>query len=285
MATVAEGEELRAALPDARVLVMSPLGADEETRAREARLEVALSAPPVPEGLDVHFKVDTGMGRWGMSLEDALALPRDRLVGVMSHLATADESDETFAREQIAAVRRGQRSRSRGSRPTSRTAPEPCASPRRASTPFAAASRSTGSRLSATIRRATGSSRCCPGGATSPSRGRSRRARAPGYGRRFVAEAPTRIGIVPVGYADGFRRGLTGTEVLVGEERRRVVGTISMDSFAVELGDEPVGTPVTLIGDGILAEEHARVLGTINYEITCGIARDPRRAVRRVVDG
>ena len=43
-----------------------------------------------------------------------------------------------------------------------------------------------------------------------------------------------------------------------------------MDSFAVELGDEPVGTEVTLIGDGVLAEEHARVLGTINYEITCG---------------
>ena len=106
-----------------------------------------------------------------------------------------------------------------------------------------------------------------------------------GYGRRFVADAPTRIGIVPVGYADGFRRGLTGTEVLVGEGRRRVVGTISMDSFAVELGDEPAGTPVTLIGDGVRAEEHARVLGTINYEITCGIARDPRRAVRRVVDG
>jgi alanine racemase len=42
---------------------------------------------------------------------------------------------------------------------------------------------------------------------------------------------------------------------------------------------------VTLIGDRLLAEEHARVLGTINYEITCGIARDPRRAVRRVVDG
>jgi alanine racemase len=105
-----------------------------------------------------------------------------------------------------------------------------------------------------------------------------------GYGRRFVAEAPTRIGIVPVGYADGFRRGLTGTEVLVGGTRRRVVGTISMDSFAVELGDEPEGAPVTIIGDGVLAEEHARVLGTINYEITCGIGSRPR-FTRRVVDG
>ena len=101
-----------------------------------------------------------------------------------------------------------------------------------------------------------------------------------GYGRRFVAERSTRIGLVPVGYADGFRRGLTGTEVLVGGTRRPVVGTISMDSFAVELEDEPEGAPVTLIGDGILAEDHARVLGTINYEITTGITSAAERAER-----
>ena len=284
VATVAEGEELRAALPDARVLVMSPLGEDEETRAREARLEVALSGPPVPEGLDVHFKVDTGMGRWGMSLVDALALPRDRLVGVMSHLATADESDETFAREQIL--------RFDEVRHAFPGIPAHLAN-------SAGALRFADARLDA-VRCGIAVYGLSPFGDDPARHGlepvlswRSHvaltRALAPGessgYGRRFVAEAPSRIGIVPVGYADGFRRGLTGTEVLVGEEPRRVVGTISMDSLAVELGDEPVGMPVTLIGDGILAEEHARVLGTINYEITCGIARDPRRAVRRVVDG
>ena len=102
VATVAEGEELRAAFPDGRVLVMSPLDAGEEGRAREARLQVALSEPSVPEGLQVHFKVDTGMGRWGMSVADALTLPRERLVGLMGHLATADEEDESFARAQIA---------------------------------------------------------------------------------------------------------------------------------------------------------------------------------------
>ena len=106
-----------------------------------------------------------------------------------------------------------------------------------------------------------------------------------GYGRRFVAEQPTRVGIVPVGYADGFRRGLTGTEILVAGTRRRVVGTVSMDSFAVELGDEETGAPVTLVGDGLLAEEHARVLGTINYELVCGIGTSPTRAERRLVGG
>jgi alanine racemase len=106
-----------------------------------------------------------------------------------------------------------------------------------------------------------------------------------GYGRRFVAEQATWLGIVPVGYADGFRRDLTGTEVWVGGEPRRVVGTVSMDAFAVELErEEPVGTEVTILGGGVLAEDHARVAGTINYELVCGINSDPRRSTRTVVD-
>src|SRR6185312_1002332 len=89
-----------------------------------------------------------------------------------------------------------------------------------------------------------------------------------GYGRRFVAREETWIGIVPVGYADGFRRDLTGTRVRVGGELRSVVGTISMDALAVELEREmPVGTPVVLLGRGVAVEEHARVAGTIAYEL------------------
>jgi alanine racemase len=58
-----------------------------------------------------------------------------------------------------------------------------------------------------------------------------------------------------------------------------------MDSFAVELGDEPEGAPVTLVGDGLVVEEHARHAGTINYELTTGLVSDSRRAERRFVDG
>jgi alanine racemase len=106
-----------------------------------------------------------------------------------------------------------------------------------------------------------------------------------GYGRRFVAERPTWIGIVPVGYADGFRRDLTGTEVRVAGEPRRVVGTISMDAFAVELDRElPVGTPVTLLGHGVQAEAHARVAGTIAYELVAGISRVPERTRCALID-
>ena len=106
-----------------------------------------------------------------------------------------------------------------------------------------------------------------------------------GYGRRWIAKRPTWIGIVPVGYADGFRRDLTGTEVRVSGAPRRVIGVVSMDAFALELEhEEPVGAPVTILGQGVLAEAHARVAETINYELTSRINSDPRRARRVIVD-
>jgi alanine racemase len=65
-----------------------------------------------------------------------------------------------------------------------------------------------------------------------------------------------------------------------------VVGTVSMDAFAVELDRElPVGAPVVLLGHGVLAEAHARIAGTIGYELVTGIRSDPARARRVVVDG
>src|SRR5919106_149227 len=107
-----------------------------------------------------------------------------------------------------------------------------------------------------------------------------------GYGRRFVAERPTWVGIVPVGYADGFRRDMTGTEIVVEGERRRVVGTISMDALAVELDRSlPAGSPVTLVGDGVRIEEHARVADTIGYEIATGLNTRSKRARRICQDG
>ncbi len=104
-----------------------------------------------------------------------------------------------------------------------------------------------------------------------------------GYGRRFVATDETWVGIVPVGYADGFRRDMSGTEILVGGVRAAVVGTVSMDALAVRL---PVqverGAPVTLVGDGVTLEQHAAVADTIGYELACGIRVAHGRAERRV---
>ena len=284
VATAREGEDLREAFPSTRILVMSPLAAGEEDAARDARLELALSNPDAPEGLDVHLKVDTGMGRWGMTLAEALTAPRRQVVGVMSHLATADEPDESFAGEQIGRFQEvraafpgvtAHLANSAGTLrfPEARFDAVRCGVALYGLSPFGDDPAGHGLEPALTWRSYIAQARgLAPGEST-------------GYGRLFVAEQRARIGIVPVGYADGFRRGLTGTQVLVGKTRRPVVGTISMDSLAVELGDEPEGTEVTLIGDEILAEEHARVLRTINYEITCGLNRDRTRAEWRIVDG
>jgi alanine racemase len=284
VATAPEGAGLREAFPAARVLVMSPLAPGEDALVREAGLEVCLSTPEAPDGVALHVKVDTGMGRWGMSVDEALELPRERVVGLMSHLATADEPDERFAREQIERFRAAAAlfpevpahlANSAGTLrfPEARFDAVRCGIALYGLSPFGDDPAPHGLEPVLSWRTYVAVAKELePGEST-------------GYGRRFVAQRPTRIGIVPVGYADGWRRGLTGTEVLVGETRRPVLGTISMDSFAVGLGDEPVGTPVTLLGNGVLAEEHARRLGTINYEITTALESDPRRTERRVLGG
>ena len=281
VATVAEGLELRAEFSLARILVMGPTSSSREiAEAREARLELAWWDEELPDGVRVHLKLDTGMGRWGLS--ELLALGPE-VVGLMTHLATAD-SDPAFAEQQVERFR---------------AATEPYDELMRHVANSAAALRLPSARFDA--------ARCgialyglSPFGEDPAADGlepalswrsylsqvkRLEAGESTGYGRAFVAEAPTWIGVVPVGYADGFRRDLTGTEVRVSGEPRRVVGVVSMDAFAVELEhEEPVGAPVTILGHGVLAEDHARVAETINYELTSRINSDPRRARRTVVD-
>jgi alanine racemase len=279
-ATVPEALALRREFASVRILVMGPASNREIAQAREARLELAVLDLSLPDGIPLHLKLDTGMGRYGLS---ELPAPPTQVVGFMSHLATAD-TDAEFAQKQIERFREA-------------TAPYPGYTRHIANS--AAALRIPSARFDA--------ARCgialyglSPFHADPAEDGlepalswrselaqvkRLERGQSTGYGRAFVAEQPTWIGIVPVGYGDGFRRDLTGTTVRVGGEPRKVIGTISMDSFAVELpGELPVGTPVTLLGHGVPAEAHAKVAGTITYEITCGIDSSPERARCTVVD-
>ncbi|MGH3081806.1 MAG: alanine racemase [Gaiellaceae bacterium] len=278
--TTGEALELRGEFPEARILIMGPTVGRELATARDARLEVAVFDTEIPEGVRVHLKLDTGMGRWGLS---ELPEPPVEVVGLMTHLATAD-SDPSFARQQL---QRFEEATSRYSHLTRHAANS------------AAALRLPEARLDA--------SRCgvalyglspfggdpADDGLEPVLRWESRVAQvrelgpgeSTGYGRRFSVDQPTWIGVVPIGYADGFRRDMTGTEVSVEGDRRRVVGAVSMDALAVELPERlPVGTPVTLIGDGVLAEAHAAVAETINYEIVCRINSAPARARRSVLD-
>ncbi|MBW7903316.1 MAG: alanine racemase [Rhodocyclaceae bacterium] len=98
-----------------------------------------------------------------------------------------------------------------------------------------------------------------------------------GYGGLFTAGRETRVGVVACGYADGYpRHAPTGTPVLVGGRRTRIVGRVSMDMLAVDLTDlreAGVGTPVTLWGEGLPADEVAAAAGTISYELFCALAK------------
>jgi alanine racemase len=269
VATVAEGLELRAEFSLARILVMGPTSSSRELAdARDARLELVAWEDELPDGVRVHVKLDTGMGRWGLSELPELG---PEVVGLMTHLATAD-SDPAFAEQQIERFR---------------VATEPYSELMRHVANSAAALRLPSARFDA--------ARCgvalyglspfgedpAAGGLEPALSWRSYLAQvkrlevgeSTGYRRAFVAEASTWIGIV------------TGTEVRVSGEPRRVIGVVSMDAFAVELEhEEPVGAPVTILGHGVLAEDHARVAETINYELTSRINGDPRRARRTVVD-
>ncbi len=280
VATVPEALAIRAQIADAPILVLGPTSSREIAQAREAGLALVVSSDDIPEGVAVHVKLDTGMGRWGAS--ELPSLSRE-VVGVMTHLATAD-TDVEFARAQIERFRE---------------ATEPVSHLTRHVANSAAALRLPESRFDA--------ARCGialyglspfqtdPGEdglepvlswATEITQSKLLHAgQSTGYGRQFVATEDTWIGIVPVGYGDGFRRDLTGTELRVAGERRRVIGAVSMDATAVELDRElPPGTPVTIVGHGMPLEEHARVAGTITYELTCGINAGPTRARRVVTD-
>jgi alanine racemase len=109
-----------------------------------------------------------------------------------------------------------------------------------------------------------------------------------GYGRRLVAVEPTRVAIVPVGYADGYPRVLSGrSDVLIRGRRRRVAATVSMDQLTcVVSGDVEVGDEVVLLGEQaaerVGAEELAGLAGTIGYEIVCGLRHRPGRSARIV---
>ncbi|HXH87062.1 MAG TPA: alanine racemase [Gaiellaceae bacterium] len=280
VATVPEALALRQALGSVRILVLGPASSREIADARDAALELVVADGEIPDGVRVHLKLDTGMGRWGLSELPAVGVD---VVGLMSHLASAD-CDVAFTETQIERFRAATEAFPERTRhlansagtlryPTARFDAARCGIALYGISPFGESAAEDG--LEPALRWDSQLAQVKilqPGEST-------------GYGRRFVAERPTWIGIVPVGYADGFRRALTGTEVRVGGELCRVVGTVSMDAFAVELPRElPVATPVTLLGHGVEAEAHARVAGTIAYELVTGLNLSPERTRRVVVD-
>jgi alanine racemase len=305
VALVEEGAELRAAGIDAPVLVLS------EPPPPAAPAVVALGLTPVAytrpgidalakavadsgaDPLPVHLKVDTGMHRVGCSVADACGLAesiatRDelRLEGVLTHLAVADEPDNPYTPHQLDRFD---------------TLLDDL---RRAGVAFDLVHAANSAALLAFADRARFDLVRCgiavygvppaPGLAgrvpLRPAMAVKARVshvkRLPAgarlsYGLRYTMPRDGTVATVPVGYADGVPRALsaTGGEVLVRGRRHPMAGAVTMDQFMVDVGDAAVevGDEVVLLGrDGdaeITADEWAYRLGTIGYEIVCGIGR------------
>jgi alanine racemase len=106
-----------------------------------------------------------------------------------------------------------------------------------------------------------------------------------GYNAIFTAERPMRLALLPVGYSDGVRRELSGSNVRAGGwvmvkgQRAAIVGRVSMNLTVVDVTEIPgvaVGDEVVMLGDGVTADDHARLANTIAYEIVCGVRSESR---------
>ena len=307
VAAATEATELRAGLPGARLLVLGAMTPAELETALEAGAEisvwrqgffelVAARATALGVRPRVHVKYDTGMGRLGERDGHAveslvrLAAASDavELVGLWTHFATADADDASFLEEQLTRFTElalplrdefeGLILHAANSAATLRLEASHldmvrCGVAIYGLDPFGVDPAAWQLEPALELHSYVADVKRFEPGASA------------GYGRQWIATEPTSVGVVPIGYGDGVRRGLSNNaEVLVAGRRWPLVGTVSMDNITVDLGHasgvEP-GAAAVLIGrqggERVLCEELARRLDTINYEISCGIsARVPR---------
>jgi alanine racemase len=314
VATLGEAEELRDAGIEAPVLIMGALCDHAELeRAIELRADIVLwrersvalaaeAAAQVSGAARVHVKLDTGMGRLGIRDQEeasrvvaaAVDAPGVQLAGVMTHFATADIlDDDGFFERQLNAFA-GWSSAVKAEHPDTLVHAANSAAVLRDRSahfdmarcgiavygldPFNADPFAHDLRPALQLSSYIAEVKPCAVGEST------------GYGRRYIAERDTHIGVLPIGYGDGFRRALSGNaDVLIAGSRLPLVGTVSMDNVAVDLGPDPAaielcGAEAILIGasgpERITAEELAKRMDTINYEITCGLSARVQRSYR-----
>jgi len=309
VATVPEALELRAAGLRLPILKFSPAFPEEMGPAVRNTVTLAVCERGNADALDqvcaaagvtaqVHLKVETGMGRIGVTEEGAPALaahieqncPRLRLEGIFTHLPVSDAADVTYTRGQVERFK------------------------------------ATAEKVQAAMGRRVGLVHCANSGAVLghpaawldmvrpgimiygfyPDEGTPRTIELKpglsfltrlsfikkvaagtriGYGRTWAAPEESWIGTFPAGYADGFNRLFSNSgRVLIAGRSYPIAGRVCMDQSMVNLGPDThvkVGDEVVLIGrsgaEEITCDEWARALGTITYEVTCQInARVPR---------
>lgn len=305
IATVIEALELRRLGWDRPILVLGNVLAIVDEAERHERLEAAvqnhltltlmdeetvsfLTKTKLPEPIDVHLKLDSGMGRMGVTPDRAVRLVQSirsaaslRLTGIYSHFASADFKQLDLAQRQFSTFRQSLSElsdflprgviRHMANSAATITLPEAhfdMVRPGLALYGYLPAEHMAERvRLRPILRLVSHLTAVkeLPAG------------HCVGYGQTFTTQRSTRLGIVPIGYFDGFLRALSNTAIVstpAGDAP--VVGRISMDQLAVDLTDLPLagpGTEVTLISDESERPNSvaaiARRLGTIPYEITC----------------
>lgn len=304
VATLGEARQLRDADITTPILIMGPLTSPEIAQAGEHGFEVSILSAEMADDVAshadrapvVHLKVNTGMGRWGVDAALAPTIATQLtsagvvVRGVMTHFATADEADPAFLRAQqsrfedavapLRAVIPDMIVHAANSAATMRGEPTAydavrCGIALYGLAPDQGDAAAQGLRpVMSLTSRVAAIRTLAPGEST-------------GYGRRYIADVPTRIALVPIGYADGLPRLASQRGyALVRGARAPYAGTISMDHLSLRIADEvQVGDTVTLLGrDGdehVTCEQLAHWAETINYEITCGIQGAPR--ITRVI--
>ena len=306
-ATAAEAADLRRHGIAGRILVMGALTAEDLREALEADADlvawregfvaaIAQRAVPGAARPRVHVKLDTGMGRLGTADPDearavAAAIDADEqleLAGLMTHFATADEpGDDHFPAqlERFGPLAEELKGRHPGivvhAANSAATLRDPashfdmvrCGVAVYGLDPFQEDAAQRGLEPALSLESWVGAvKRFEPGDSA-------------GYGRTWSAREATWVATLPIGYGDGWRRALSNDcDVLIRGRRHPLVGTISMDNVTADLGPETDVEPGDLAvligaqdGERIPCEEVARRLGTINYEVTCGLTqRVPR---------
>ena len=302
-----EAEELRRGGIAAPILVMGPsqpaqarrlveLGVTPTVASRELALALAEAAAELGLRQPLHIKVDTGLHRFGLPPQEAIALARSlrplpqlRVEGLFTHFASAEEGDKSYTLEQyrlflaVAGELDWVPVRHVSNTATILDTPEMSLE---------------------MVRPGLGIYGCYPAGPRPDVELRpalSLKARlqrlswlSPGesvsYGRTWRARRPSLVGLVPCGYADGLPRALSNRGwVLVRGRRAPIIGRVCMDMCLVDVTEVPgvaVGDEVVLLGrqgeEEIRAEEVAALCDTISYEILCGIGpRVPRLLLRQ----
>lgn len=307
VALVEEAEELREAGIATRIIVLSEpdprawptvatLGVEPFVYTASGIEAAAAAARDAGTTIGLHLKVDTGMRRVGCEPSDAVSLAeliRDTegvsFVGLATHLATADEPNSALCDLQLARFREVDAAlRAAGfdgylrhvansaaalTRPDARFEMVRCGIAIYGIEPSTDQTYPIELAPVARVVSAVSFAKRVPAG------------EVVSYGARYRTARPTTIATVPIGYADGIPRGLSGAgaEALIGGRRYPIVGTVTMDQLMVDVGDDEVvrGDEVVLLGaDGderIGANDIAELCGTIGYEIVTRLsARLPR---------